>query len=199
MANIIRALLVAILIACPGFATGNDDPNSLGIYFDQAANQNEAWCTVPGTVTAYLILTNPAVGAVDAWWLGVDFQTISHSYSLAGGGVNRSSYSDPFTTMFYVELTTPLVCAGPTVFATFTIGMDPLNTQSCLHITNYIGDYGSPDDPGARSNGRTIRFIPSVGLPDYPIVFPTCVAGINRQAPVANEVATWGSVKAQFK
>ena len=192
------SLAVAFLIGCATLAWADQEPNSLGIYFDPTASQNETWCETPCTVTGYLILTAPTMASIEAWWLGIDFQTTVHSCALAGGGVNRSSLADPFVTFLYVQLDTPLPCSSTTVLATLTIGMDAVNSQSCLYITNYVGNYGAPDDPGALSGGETIRFRPSVGIPNYPIIFPACVAAINQNAPVREEGATWGGVKALY-
>lgn len=193
---------VAFALTALSFAavsSGNDEPNSIGIFFDQAATQNEAWVEVPGNVTGYLILAAPTVVNIDAWWLGVDFTTTVHSYTLAGGGINRSTWSDPFSTSFYVELPSPLVCTEATILATFDIGVNQVTPTACVTIFQYIGDYGNWDDPGARSGGEYVYFWPSVGVPGYPIIFPACVAAINRDAPVAVGMETWSGVKALFE
>lgn len=176
------------------------DENVLGIYFDEAATQNEIWTAVPGSVTGYLVLTDAAVQSIDTWWLGIDFQTTIHDYALAGGGINLSPPTgDPYVTLFYVEMDTPLPCNGMTVLATLTIGLNEFCPDSCLGITNYFGESFPQDDPGFRSGDQAGYFWPSVGVPAFPVVFPACVAAINQQAPVAVMSETWGGVKTLFK
>ena len=65
-------LLLASLVAMSAFAVIDEDPNSMGIYFDRTADNN--CLTTPSSVPffTYLILTNPTPQAVNAYELGLD-------------------------------------------------------------------------------------------------------------------------------
>lgn len=184
-----------------GQVYATDDPNTLGIYFDEAATINEAWIDVPGQIPAFLILTNPTMATIDGWWLGIDFASITHSYELTGGGVNMSDVSDPFYTSFFVEYPTPRPIGALTVLANLQVGVEEINPTACIRIGNNIMDdgYGFQDDPGAIVNGERVYFWPSVGWDGMPPLWDRCVAAINTEAPVAVEKTTWSGVKALFE
>jgi hypothetical protein len=199
MSRISKAVVLSILAFRSSTVLADNDANAIGIYFDQETTQNEVWIDVPGEVVGYLTYTDPTVSTIEAWYLGIGFGTTIHSYTLSGGGVNIADIGDPLLTFFSVGFETPLLCSDNTVLAVLTIGVDEDNPSTCIIIGGYPPGYGIPTDPAALSGGELIYFWPSVGVPDYPIVFPTCVAAINQSAPVPAKEATWGGVKSLYR
>lgn len=66
-------LLLVSLMAASAMAQIDPDPNSIGIYFDETANDN---CITVGTVTpfwAYICLTNTTVGQIGFYEFGYNF------------------------------------------------------------------------------------------------------------------------------
>jgi hypothetical protein len=182
-----------LLIGTHAMAQIDTGENGIGFYFDQGATIN---CDNPGAVgpvDLFLCLTNlTAPDGVAGWECRVEITQGVYVLDTALSGLNPVNFGA--APDYIVGLGEPLPWAPSLVVAVFTIGVfmpDPIEL--------FIKPVVNPSIPGvpAFADGGNpdllIALVQSTGGPDIP------VAVINGDCPVANEDATWGTVKSLYR
>ncbi|MEN8005466.1 MAG: hypothetical protein ABFS42_00500 [Candidatus Krumholzibacteriota bacterium] len=200
----LMVLLLACLTATSVLAVIDPDPDSIGIYFDTAAEDN--CLIVPAGIPfmAYLILTNPTAPAINAYEFGLE--------NVVPAGMES---------LFYRLATTPgnRVWAGPPIPGNNHLGGDFVvglpysivaEPATILHswqymfleympVEMYLHQSSNPSIPGVypivqNAEGSILMQVyQSSGGPDIP------VATVNTDCVVGVEGASFGSVKALFR
>ena len=199
-------LLLASLVAMSAFAVIDEDPNSMGIYFDRTADNN--CLTTPSSVPffTYLILTNPTPQAVNAYELGLDivvpagmegmfFQLASNvADGVVSGidvGVNGALGGD-----YIVGLAGPIPAQPATILHSWQHML-----LAVIPVEYYIGSSSVPSIPGdypvAQDADGSVLFQcgQSTGGPDVPVA----VVNGAGPCPVGVEETSFGSVKSLFR
>jgi hypothetical protein len=197
-------LLLSCLVAVPAFSVIDPDPDMLGIYFDQNADDN---CLMVGTdpFFAYLILTNPTVAAINAYEFsfencictGTDQFFFMTASNIAHGAVEGLDVGvhDKLGGDYIVGLAEPLVTSPATILHSWQY----LST-AIQPIRMFLGPSSVPSIPGGlpviqdaeTSTLMTVGL--STGGPEIPVAtvnFDDCVVSVEHRA--------WGEVKALFR
>ena len=185
-----------VILASGASAQIDNDPDGLGLYFDQGATVVSS-TVAEGTesVTAYLILTNPSVGGnLNHWSAGVRTLLGGQGNAQVTGSPTRGynlALNMPGSEHWVFEVSVgdeiPFPTTRITVLAVIAIWPYVYDVPINLYVTfgSEFGGYGT-DIGGA-------DFQPSSGSWDLP------VAIINGQAPVAEKPQSWGQVKSVFR
>ena len=199
-------LLLASLVAMSAFAVIDEDPNSMGIYFDRTADNN--CLTTPSSVPffTYLILTNPTPQAVNAYELGLDivvpagmegmfFQLASNvADGVVSGidvGVNGALGGD-----YIVGLAGPIPAQPATILHSWQHML-----LAVIPVEYYIGASSIPsiagDYPVVQDADGSVLFQcgQSTGGPEFPVA----VVNGAGPCPVGVEETSFGSVKSLFR
>jgi len=183
----------SLLVGANAMAQIDTGENGIGMYFDEGATIN---CDNPGAVGAldlYLCLTNiTSPDGISGWECRIEITQgvyILETVLMGYLPINFGSAPD-----YIVGLGEPLPWAPSMVVGVFTFGVfmpDPIEI--------FIKPVVNPSIPGvpAYADGANsdilIPLVQSTGGPDIP------VGVINGDCPVANEDATWGSVKSLYR
>jgi hypothetical protein len=199
-------LLLASLVATSAFAVIDEDPNSMGIYFDRTADEN---CLTTGASVpffTYLILTNPTPQAVNAYELGLEvvvpagmegmfFQLASNIADGAVSGINVGSPT-ALGGDYIVGLAGPIPAQPATILHSWQHML-----LAVIPVEYYIGASSAPSLPGdfpvAQDADGSILFScgQSTGGPDVPVA----VVNGAGPCPVGVEETSFGSVKSLFR
>ena len=187
---ILKVVLVLLLLQTSTvWAQVDPDPDGIGIYFDEEATIVAATAGPGDFVPAYLIGTNLSQdGNIDFWQAlvipdegamvsGTPYGSLNYAMNMPG---------DPRWHCIALDPDPPLPAQPITLLA----GLHVL----VLDDTSPIGLFVGGEDR-YRIDGSLEEFplYPSSGSLDLP------VAVINGEAPVAEEIGTWGAVKAMFR
>ncbi len=185
------AVLVSAVALWPTGALAVADPatDSMGIYFDAAANVN---CTAAGLfqpLTAYLVLANPSA-AIDGYACTVTRTGAAHTVQ---GDVGSGADSDASANGYVVSGFSGAITGGSLVLRTQTLMLMGSGALNFL-----VGPPGGPvilpnDLPLVHRDGAWVRCGVASGNVSAP------VATINGACPVPEEGATFGALKALFR
>lgn len=112
-------LLLSLLVASSAFAVMDEDPNTLGMYFDMNANSNCVQGIAPyNSVDMYVILTNPEMPSVGGFEFGytVDGNVIVLTTVFSGQALDVGGPGNHI-----VGLGAPLMTSEATVLATMSL------------------------------------------------------------------------------
>jgi hypothetical protein len=195
-------LLVVILATTHAFAVIDPDPDMLGIYFDQAADN---MCMTVGVNTpfyAYLILTNPTAPGITAYEFGLDV--------VVPAGMEGLFFRLSDSPFWYVPFPP---APPPPLGGDYAIGLAstyPTEPATILHVWQYmllatfpveifLRANSNPSIPGELPVIKTGEVILmqvgfSTGGPGVP------VATVNAaECPVVAEEVSFGMVKALYR
>ncbi len=181
----------------------DDDPDGVGIYFDEVATECMPGSTGMVQFTAYLVLTNMTGADVEAWVLSVGIEAeeeglVLDDWQVRGLGMNLLTAPE-----FAVIHPTPLPGGPAVVLAEVTM----LHIRGIVHfylapVDGVPGLFYSPgdtkcgdkpEDPGDQGGDCDIQMHPSSGSFDLPVACINC----NDVIPTAG--SRWGSVKALYR
>lgn len=182
--------LMVSLMASTAFGALDEDPNSMGIYFDDAGLANET-AFVGGTVNAYLLLMNPTGTLIEGWEGYFDF-TFPAGASVFGqvpvlDGINVSTAPD-----YVVGFSAPKAVAGPAV----VMAVFPVLIFSPSEVVFNLGPAAIPSIPGDQMVFQADGVLQQAG---YSTGAPGASAVANGAAPVSVEDQSFGSVKSLFR
>jgi len=188
------ALLLVSFMATSAMAVVDPDPDMIGLYFDELADQPCVEGLAPYVPTfLYVIVTNPTIDAIGGFeceitWDGAALVTgVTFPTDFVNVGNN---------TNIIVGYSTPI----PTTTATIVARVDFLYTDTAGGPT---GLYMGPSNPSSNEFGY-----PTVldgALNEIPWGTSTVIGEYNAmvngncEGVVANEDASWGSVKSLYR
>lgn len=187
-------LALAVAFTClPMAAPAQPDPgpNSVGIYFDQAATQIATATTTPTPehpveVRAWLIARHVQRAGQVSYWEGMIRASGAYGLivgqAIAGQNISDNMMGDP-QWGFRVWIWTPFPVTDTLILANVYVGLYESGGPTSLYVE---GLNMSVSDGG-------ISLSPASGSASAP------VAVINGAAPVAVQPATWGQVKGLFR
>jgi len=188
--------LALLLLATASPAQIDPGPDGFGIYFDEGATQVSAEIGPdPGSITAYMVLTNPSLeGGIQGWLAGVSAMDGNPSIAMVFGhptvGTNISTnMPGSGAWLFNVSISpeAPLPLETITVLAILEITPYVFDTPIPMYVTQHY----NPGGYGIGGDGAS--FQPSSGSWDLP------VAVINGAAPVAVDSRSWDDLKALYR
>ncbi len=197
-------LLLVTFMATSAFAVIDPDPDMVGIYFDETADDN---CLMIGASTpfmAYFIATNPVPAEINAYEFGftnaVPAGMEGMLFMLASNtppeAIDVGSHT-PLGGDYIVGMANPMPATEATVLHSWQYML-----LAVIPVDMYIFQSSKPSIPGVYpvlqdANGSILYQVgQSTGGPDVP------VATINRpdgECVVGVEAATFGSVKSLFR
>ena len=180
------AFLPAALVAQP-----DPGPNSVGIYFDQAATQIATSSATPSPehpveVRAWLIARHVQLAGQVSYWEGMI--RASGAYGIivgqatAGQNIADNMMGDP-QWGFRVGIWTPFPVTDTLILANVYVGLYESGGPTWLYVEGLNMSVG----------GSGVSLSPASGAAELP------VAVINGAAPVAEQPTTWGQVKGIFR
>jgi hypothetical protein len=191
------ALLLSVLAAAPVVGSVTNEPDRIGVFFDEAATLPRDCHHAAFTgLTAYLVVLNPTsdIGgwecrfAADTWPLPA-----AVTWGIRGEGLNLLPSPD-----FQVALS-PALPAAPVVtlvsLGTFYLGGPLTFLVGATTPTSFPGDPG-PGYAPADAPGTWRRLVPWTGTPSAttPVVW-----GVAEVGCVPNDAASWSAVKALYR
>ncbi len=186
-------LLMAILIAGSAFAVVDPDPDMLGLYFDETADQPVASLDAPGMVTAYLIMTNPSFDATRGFEVGLTPENLTATaVTFPVNALNVGSNDN-----MIVGFGNPMPTTEATVVATITyFYMNPAAPGLVyMHASEPASlDTGTPAALMADYSILPLGTSVPIGDPDYPALAINYPAGI-----VAVHATTLDNVKSLYR
>ena len=190
------SLLLAGLMAsaaCAGLVSGAD---SFGIYFDTAGNTNCTTAAAMDTVTAYLLLMNPA-GPTEAFECSVSMSGAPYMIlSTVTGGclcMTDGGFCGPYQFAHGCEDDFPVTEDGAIVLVTWRILL-----QAPSELLFHIGPSKLPSLPGGLPVLLGDSVLRQGAVASGDVNLP--VAGINAAVcPTSDEINTFGAVKGLFR
>jgi hypothetical protein len=195
-------VLALMLVAANAFAVVDPDPNGIGIYFDQTADNN-CLLSAPqySTVTAYLCVTNLTTNGISGWEASIRTNPATLpaglTVTLFHGALNVLApplYNVGIPAVGGVA-GNPVVLAS---FSTFYLGgpieyaVGPCTPSSFGGLS---AGFAAGDDPGLLTPLTPSCDLPFPGFDNTFLV--ASVAGAS--CPVATETNSWGNVKALYE
>ncbi len=185
------ALLLVSMMASVAFAGIDPDPDSFGVYFDTAGNNNCATAPAFMPTTAYLLLMNP-VSATNGFECTVTPVGAPHfllSTTLGGtGALDVDASANGFAVGAAANY--PVV-GGASVLVTWSIML-----QAAAPLEFFITQASIPSMPGGLPVVTGDGVLRRCGVASGDVALP--VAGINT-CPVSEELSTFGGVKSLFR
>ena len=207
MKRVILVALASLFVASSALAVvvPDDGENSFGVYFDVDGNMVNSVMLSSGLIDMYLVMAGVTAPTVAAWEVALDFDSslaLITGAGIVGDGVNFATLP-----MYIVGLGTPLPPDGD---GNFTLAVSTF----FLMVPDAVVDiFAGPADPAsipgvpAYVNGEDLTdIIPMVFSVDMDGQYvdddgwtTVPIASVNGEGGVANESATWGSVKSLYR
>lgn len=184
-------LIACILTLSPLTAAAADcGPDCIGIYFDQAGTEVCHPGTMVGTVTAYLILSDPTMDALSFISFGLE---IDGPATVAGVNFGNAVICDPLDPHAYCTMWDPaLLTTSSTTLAVITIIYTGLGQPALISIRN----------SGAIVDDRPWVILPNdVEVPLNPATGPgNALAQIGGACGIVpTEASSWGALKGLYR
>ena len=191
-----------VMSAASAGAVADPNPDRIGIYFDEGADQNILWAGSWPLLTMYVTVTNPTFTSIYGWQAairGLDSGTATVlGTTITGGAVINGP-----DLQYSVAYETPLTAQPVTVLATIVGLMQDSMARSCLILSGI-------DQPAIP------ELLPLVWVqPDQPVViqvshhYANGVAAAINESPIPEEPScasavsvdrtSWRSLKALFR
>ncbi len=200
MKKTLMLLVASLLVASSAFAVLDSAPNNLGMYFDTNA---DVVCTTAAFFShtpAYFILTNPTMGTLRGFEVGVTTvgrvnsnMTVDHypvaSTDVGAGGVGGNDYN------YICGFSVPISTSAATVLAYLDIFWGDTAVDFILGPASPSSDTSVVKRPMVLLENYDKLAVDTSNEPDMPaaqINAPEC-------SVVANEDASFGAVKALFR
>jgi hypothetical protein len=192
-------VLLAVSLPVASIAVIDPDPDLIGIYFDTQADINCLQVDPGSSFSAYVILTNPSVGSIDAFEFGYENEFDSDFYgmlALLGAilppqSVNVGS-GDANSGDVIVGMASPLPPATALVLLTWEyMALDK------FPVMMYLGPSSTPSLPGGlpvvqEAGGDLMTVDILTGSANKPVAAVNSVCG-------SKEGLAWGSLKSTFR
>jgi hypothetical protein len=199
MKNLLVLLMIS-LMATSAFAVVDEDPDMLGVYFDASADQNALNIGINIPFFAYVMITNPSEANV--WGLEFGYDVVVPAgfeglifrlaNNLPAGSVDLGNSTSLFSGDYVAGLASPLPGQPVTTFVTWQFMiLTPMTVELFLGPSQV--ESISDGLPAYEYGGQIKSLGLSTGGPGVP------VAVVNGTGPVANEEASFGSVKSLFR
>jgi hypothetical protein len=189
-AALATALALAFLPAAL-FAQPDPGPNSVGIYFDQAATEIATPSAAPTPehpveVRAWLIARHVSLAGLISYWEG-DIRTSGAYGNIVGMATAGQNIADNMMGeqhwSFRVWVSTPFPVTDTLILANVYVGLYESGGPTWLYVEGL----------NMSVSGSGVSLSPASGSASSP------VAVINGATPVAEQPTTWGQVKSIFR
>lgn len=200
MRKLVTLLTAALLLT--GASAYAQGPNTIGVYFDLAGENNCSAAAPYANVNAYLIAKDITVSSgISGWECSVRTEPATLpaglNVTLANAGLNVLAYPQfqvglasalPFSPAIVLATMSTFYLGGPVLF-----GIGPCTPTS---FPDAIGPgYAAGDNPGLLT-----RLVPSSNVPaPFPNTFWVAGIGAGPTCPVATENDSWGGVKSLYQ
>ena len=195
-------LLIVSLMAVSAMATIDLDTNSIGVYFDQAAEVNALPVqanSVPFNV--YVCITNPSEAEVHGLEFGYNIvvpagmegMLFRLANNLPAGSVDIGNNANILTGDYVTGLASPLAGSASVPFVSWTFMILVPGLTMDFYITESAIPSLPQGGPAYEAGGYIVGLGQSSGGPDAPC------AMVNGGTPVAIENASFGAVKSLFR
>lgn len=178
------------VLAAPARGALDPDPDSLGLYFDTAANSNCAALQPWTTGGFYLVLCNPTA-AVEG--VACSIELVGVTYGLTTFQPRPGATNEVASTTVVRISSWPFPLApGPIMFGTWGLLLMEPGRLDC-HLRPHPDPSLPRDLPVIRRDGQWLLCGTASGNVDLP------VAALNGDCPVADQTTSFGAVKSLFR
>lgn len=192
-------LLALGLMATSAFAAIDPDPNSIGVYFDTAANVVTTSATPSVPFNAYIIITNPTAdvsGFECSYQFGAMAGTAFRLAStLPAGSINLGNADDLYAGDYYVGFASP----QPQAEAVVVVSWQFLLLVAQNDVTFKIGPSPTPSIDNGLPAVELGGVIAPLGISTGDPTLPCAVVNPVALDVVSTEDTNFGNVKALFR